>query len=362
MAKSENIFKKAIDLGFAEECESWLLTNRYFPSKIGGKPAWLDLENLPKSEELNCSKCGNKKVFLCQIYAPIESKEDCFHRTIFVFICRTEDCYQANSSLNISVFRSQLRRENLYYPFDPPDEEIQLEAIPPLVSVCSVCGCRGPLNCSRCKKTAYCSAEHQRLDWKYHKTLCNENMNPTQNSVTQNILVFPEYEIEIEPESFSEKQRNSGTEKKCNNETELEYNSLKEYEKLVNDGKDGVLKDASDSELSQYASNSEVEDKQFNYFKKTIKAFPEQVIRYDRGGLPLWITDMKSDWQNDIRNCENCGKEREFEFQIMPQMLNYLKDDKLDWGVLAIFTCSDSCNHKGYINEIVIKQDIVKND
>lgn len=30
-----------VDLGFAEEQESYLLTNRYFPSKIGGKPAWL---------------------------------------------------------------------------------------------------------------------------------------------------------------------------------------------------------------------------------------------------------------------------------------------------------------------------------
>ena len=30
-----------VDLGFSEEQDSWLLTNRFFPSKIGGKVAWL---------------------------------------------------------------------------------------------------------------------------------------------------------------------------------------------------------------------------------------------------------------------------------------------------------------------------------
>jgi hypothetical protein len=32
---------KYVDLGFAEEQDAWLLTNRYFPSKIGGKVALL---------------------------------------------------------------------------------------------------------------------------------------------------------------------------------------------------------------------------------------------------------------------------------------------------------------------------------
>lgn len=59
--------KCGIDLGFAEECEPWLLTNTYFPSKIGGRPAWLDLENLPKPDEIKCLKCSESLVFLCQV-------------------------------------------------------------------------------------------------------------------------------------------------------------------------------------------------------------------------------------------------------------------------------------------------------
>lgn len=55
------------DLGFAEECEPWLLTNTFFPSKIGGRPAWLDLDALPMPGEIKCLKCGEPLVFLCQV-------------------------------------------------------------------------------------------------------------------------------------------------------------------------------------------------------------------------------------------------------------------------------------------------------
>lgn len=56
-----------IDLGFAEQRESAWLTNRYFPSKVGGKPAWLELEKLPSNKELLCEKCQQSKAFLCQV-------------------------------------------------------------------------------------------------------------------------------------------------------------------------------------------------------------------------------------------------------------------------------------------------------
>ncbi len=59
--------KSEIDLGFAEECEPWLLTNTYFPSKIGGRPAWLNLENLPMPDDIKCSKCNESLAFLCQV-------------------------------------------------------------------------------------------------------------------------------------------------------------------------------------------------------------------------------------------------------------------------------------------------------
>ena len=33
-----------VDLGFLEtEFESWEVESRHFPSKVGGRPAWLDM-------------------------------------------------------------------------------------------------------------------------------------------------------------------------------------------------------------------------------------------------------------------------------------------------------------------------------
>lgn len=87
-----------VDLGFLEECEAWLLTNRYFPSKVGGKPAWLELSNIPTVEQLKCRKCQQLLVFLCQVYASQADAEHSFHRTLFVFVCKNALCWEQNCS------------------------------------------------------------------------------------------------------------------------------------------------------------------------------------------------------------------------------------------------------------------------
>lgn len=49
-------------------------------------------------------------------------------------------------------------------------------------------------------------------------------------------------------------------------------------------------------------------------------------------------------------------------YQIMPQLLNSFKDLDIDWGVLAIYTCTRSCNTTNeYVDEYCFKQDISEN-
>lgn len=110
------------DIGFVAECEPWLLESRFFPSKIGGQPAWLNLKDLPTANQVKCRNCEKPCLFLCQIYAPDEDIPEAFHRTIFVFICKDEKCCKANDNGNLHVLRSQLPRENSFYPFDAPEE------------------------------------------------------------------------------------------------------------------------------------------------------------------------------------------------------------------------------------------------
>ncbi len=61
-----------------------------------------------------------------------------------------------------------------------------------------------------------------------------------------------------------------------------------------------------------------------------------------QGGTPLWIGP---EVPQSVPPCELCGQERVFEFQINPQLLQHLAldssvDDGVDWGVLAVYTCT----------------------
>lgn len=172
------ISEKNVELGFLEECDAFLLKSRFFPSKFGGRPAWLSLNNLPGPEELLCRVCSKPTMFLLQVGAPLE-REDTFHRTIFLFVCTNPKCCKLNESENILVFRSQLERKNDFYGFDPPPERplpaTEREIDASLYNrLCRVCGSLGPKTCSKCHQVHYCSKEHQTIDWKkYHKQECN---------------------------------------------------------------------------------------------------------------------------------------------------------------------------------------------
>lgn len=142
-----------------------------------------------------------------------------------------------------------------------------------------------------------------------------------------------------------------------------EEECLAEYEALSASGKTGELNDVSEKELDKYfGSAAATEDKVFQQFKKIISAEPDQVIRYQRGGEPLWIANVENTVKSQLEglpSCTQCGGPRQFEFQIMPQMLVQLSDEHLDWGILAVYTCLRSCQIEGYVEEHVVKQDIV---
>ena len=57
-----------IEIGFVEELSNPLLFGpEYFPSKVGGHPAWLNPSNVPNVPL--CSQCRKPLIFLVQVYA-----------------------------------------------------------------------------------------------------------------------------------------------------------------------------------------------------------------------------------------------------------------------------------------------------
>jgi len=339
-----------IDLGFLQPPENdWLLHPVFFPSKVGGKPAWLDPELVLNSKDLECCVCNKTMIFLLQLYAPDDSKNHTFHRTIFVFCCKDPSCYQQIDNCPIKVFRCCLPRDNKYYSSSPPDYDDSQAAtqFPSYTPLCYACGCAGALRCAACQIATYCSKQHQKMDWKYHKVACkSKNVSNEQILVhTKKAFLFPESELVIEPEELDEVVDNK-----------TEKGSSKSF---TNDD----LKNVDEKEFEKFCED--IDDEVFLKFQTRIKHNPDQVIRYNRGGEPLLCTD--SAIPKNIPNC-SCGVQKTFEFQIMPQLLTYLDVDSsiegptIDWGTLLVYTCRDDCKVEGYSQEFVWKQNFASKE
>ena len=106
---------KEVELGFVEEAEDpEQLTSPHFPSKVGGKPAWLDNVRLPRPEDTECGACRKPMTFLLQVYAPVPVDDSVapegaeYHRTMFVFMCRDPGCHSVGVSKSFKVLQCQL--------------------------------------------------------------------------------------------------------------------------------------------------------------------------------------------------------------------------------------------------------------
>ena len=96
-----------VDLGFMErDFDPWETQSRHFPSKIGGKPAWLDLAKLPPPKQQQCPHCALPLTFLLQVYSPDNNSDSAFHRSMFVFLCLASPCWDQGKEPPVLVLRS----------------------------------------------------------------------------------------------------------------------------------------------------------------------------------------------------------------------------------------------------------------
>lgn len=159
----------------------------------------------------------------------------------------------------------------------------------------------------------YCSKEHQVVDWTAgkHKTVCGTKKHFEIGNEEHRYLLE---EFELVTESAEEDEVAAGSQ---NDDDEVRR--LKDYEEFLKkqkeNAKDDLLDNVPDEEFDKYTSQVD-DDKVFHKFKKRIAADPEQVIRFARGGTPLWITTKDQPSENDIPACEKCKAPRVFEFQV----------------------------------------------
>ncbi|CAL6279473.1 unnamed protein product [Bathycoccus prasinos] len=355
------------DLGFLEAREdATALHAIYFPSKVGGDPQWLDPSVNPKQmHEANATK--RRMDFLLQIYAANDDTEEdslnttnAFHRTIYVFTSVDGD--KVFEKGKVRAVRSQLARANEFYGTTPAprrgvreSDDLRVEEM---------------IREFEMKKRA--------IETKVKMTLSGgngseskeeeEEMKTKTKNENEN-TVYPEFEIVVEPESDADEascssmdsegvvaDTNDDDDKKTSN---ANTNKKKMFQSI---GDEAIT----ETDLKEIASGVIDSDAQrLATFSVKLAKFPDQVLRYcpAQNAKAMWPSKSLAPDDRNIPDCPRCRGKRRFEFQILPTIVSFivpkesveLNDSSLDFGSIAVYTCSKSCALEGeYAEEYVL--------
>ena len=303
-----------------------------------------------------------------QLYAPVDAEPAAFHRALYVFVSpHGGDLHRPGA---VRIFRSQLPRDNFFYPDEPATVGGPLQEL------------------TDDQQAAYDGRgdrwSHDAADSAPH---------------THERRVFPEYELVVEPEEFADEDElppgvqvvgpgaGAGVELGTGTEAGTEVTGTegtegtKETEGTGTEGIEGIegtgtkatLAAAADAalpkelrgkgadvsakhlrELEKMQDKDQVQLSQFHL--RLQRSDAEQVVRYcfEPGAKPLWpsITHAPAHSPRSVPPCQRCGAARQFEFQVLPQIINHLGVDSelasaVDFGSIAVYTCSASCSLGG---------------
>lgn len=332
--------------------------------------------------------CKTKMKFIAQLYCPLDENEDnddghAFHRSLYVFACPNNKYHEnkqgggCSCGGGVRVLRCQLPRLNPFYPYDTPDEsesdddekkEKKIESVNHLskdgwnVNLCFVCGQRAKGKCPKAQKW-FCSKDCQKEFYKFVESN-NNNMN-NNNSLHNFPSIYKEMELVVEEEpppisslngnlknltieevqekalfqddSTTNQKKKSTGEKEQEEETldeDLEQEDLNkmtggETHKGMTDPTSLAFFSRIDRETVDTDTSTSVKDQCLRYQRwpdsycddtsKDNDDVEEEIIYPE-----LWISSQHQQSQEQIPDCQYCGAPRKYEFQIMPQMLNYL--------------------------------------
>ena len=351
------------DLGFLEEREETTSLHAiYFPSKVGGTPAWLDPSVNPK-QMVEANETKRRMDFLLQIYAANDVEDslntNAFHRTIYVFTSIDGD--KVFEKGKVRAVRSQLARVNEFYGTTPAPRR----------------GVRESDDLRVEEMIREFEAKKRAIETKVKMTLSGgngseskeeeEEMKTKTKNENEN-TVYPEFEIVVEPESDADEASCSSmdsegvvadTNDDDNKKTSANTNKKKMFQSI---GDEAIT----ETDLKEIASGVIDSDAQrLATFSVKLAKFPDQVLRYcpAQNAKAMWPSKSLAPDDRNIPDCPRCRGKRRFEFQILPTIVSFivpkesveLNDSSLDFGSIAVYTCSKSCALEGeYAEEYVL--------
>lgn len=302
--------------------------------QLGGRPSWLNPRDIPNTF-IKCQNCDSPMLFVCQLYAPSEEvNPNAFHRSLYVFACPNSSLCGKQPTGSIRALRTQLPKQNLYFPEKNQPDDIRLQHLPSAwnINLCKLCGQRGLGKCP-IQQEYFCGPHHQReykkqIHDKVQKGSKHDGLPFLPSLLTESELVVEEEPPLDEDETTQKKVENAlfksqGADIENNSDDDNDDDmdlEQKDLNKMVGAADETVSNDSVTMSFYDRINNvANVKAQCLRYLR-----WPDSETCKETK-TPLWI---RSDCQPEsIPHCERCGAERRFEFQLMPQMLHYLFRD-----------------------------------
>ena len=324
--------------------------------------------------------------------------EDAFHRAVFVFVGPSGSALgqsnnQAIGSRSIRAFRCQLPRENAHYSLHPPPRE----GCPPprLVDVSTVTNadrwrvaeCEASIVAAAAEAAAaaggsgqIAAAEAEAAAHAAAAALANGGGGGASPPLPR---LFPEAELVVEEEgsdcgsdveeavaAAERAMKTTATTRRTAAATppptpaqKGEQEGGEAATEAEEDAEEREEEEEADAEMMDSIEAAVHPDAAaMARFAARVARAPSQVLRYrfDRRMQKPKTKKEKDDtiWPraspkppSAVPPCSNCGSPRALEFQLLPQMLNFLGCDAADeeapdWSCVGVWSCVESCSKK----------------
>lgn len=98
----------------------------------------------------------------------------------------------------------------------------------------------------------------------------------------------------------------------------------------------------------------ELQDKAFQLLAKFARESPGHILRYcfDPKTRPIYYSDYNQFDHPPKKVCSHCSGPLTFELQLNSQLLAKVEElIDLDWGILALYSCANSCQGPAFVRE-----------
>ncbi|KAF7650417.1 hypothetical protein LDENG_00126220 [Lucifuga dentata] len=335
------------------EIDSKKYKSSYLTNKIGGEADFLPviLRQYPR-----CNLCGAPLAHVVQVYCPLDVSP--YHRNLHLFACPAVEC--SGRAESWAVLRSQCLEAEVT---SARTSSLPASAQEALLAASDWCDAADDWGMEEEEEDEGCD-EGWRKGMKTERQAQDKAAAPQKEAegpaasemdvssqlqelhlaaTQQDVPLFRSFFISVVEESDLGMEEDDG-------DLEHAQKLLREYER-----REGVL--VGELEGGEGGSGEEKYEKTrarhgdaiFSRFMKKISLCPKQILRYCRGGKPVFLSEPPSDVAQVVSACGSCGGPRTFELQLMPALVSLLlrtdssAEAELEFGTVLVYTCRKNC-------------------